>query len=61
MTVLKYFQYVYLVFAIYFIYDAITKFMQDDQNYLLSAFFAIAAIGMFFFRRNFANKQKNKI
>jgi uncharacterized membrane protein len=59
MTYLKYVQYLYLLFGVFFIYDGITKAMRGE-DYILSALFALAAIGMFFFRRKFANKYKNK-
>lgn len=55
MNYLKYTQYVYLVFALYFIYDGIMKWGQEDKPYL-SFIIAALAIFMFFFRRRFAKK-----
>ncbi len=55
MNYLKYTQYVYLVFGIYFIYDGIMKW-SDPEKPWLSFIIAALAIFMFFFRRNFAKK-----
>jgi hypothetical protein len=55
MNYLKYTQYVYLVFALYFIYDGISKWGQEDKP-ILSFIIAGLAIFMFFFRRRFAKK-----
>ncbi|MCW2118671.1 hypothetical protein [Flavobacterium sp. 7A] len=56
MNYLKYTQYVYLVFAIYFIYDGIIKWTEEGANPLMQFFIAGMAIFMFFFRRKFAKK-----
>ena len=48
----------YLVFAGFFIYDAYTKAL-NDEDYWLSVIIALVAIGMFFFRRHFYNKHQN--
>ncbi|BCY27499.1 hypothetical protein KK2020170_03670 [Flavobacterium okayamense] len=58
MTYLKIVQYMYLVFAGFFIYDAYTKAL-NGENYWLSVIIALVAIGMFFFRRHFYNKHQN--
>jgi purine-cytosine permease-like protein len=58
MTYLKIVQYVYLVFALFFFYDAYSKAM-NGENYWLSVIIAVVAIGMFFFRRHFYNKHQN--
>ncbi len=55
MNYLKYTQYVYLVFAAFFIYDAVSKYM-NAESYLLSIIIAAVCVFMFFFRRNFAKK-----
>ena len=59
MNYLKYTQYVYLVFGIYFIYDGIMKWNNPDKPWL-SFIIAGLAIFMFFFRRNFAKKFENR-
>ncbi|MDR7208303.1 hypothetical protein [Flavobacterium piscis] len=56
MGYLKYTQYVYLVFAVYFIYDGIIKLNADNDAFWLSFAIAVMAIFMFFFRRKFARK-----
>lgn len=62
MGYLKYTQYAYLIVAVVFIYDGITKINSGNDTPWLS--FMIAAIGvfMFFFRRKFAKKfeERNK-
>ncbi|MHC0439939.1 hypothetical protein [Flavobacterium sp. 3-210] len=56
MGYLKYTQYVYIAFAVYFIYDAITKMNEGVESYPLSFVIAGMAIFMFFFRRRFVKK-----
>ncbi len=59
MTYLKYIQYFYLAFALFFAYDAFTKY-NNNQDYILSIAIAIVAFGMFWFRRHFYKKHNNK-
>ncbi|WP_316635199.1 hypothetical protein [uncultured Flavobacterium sp.] len=56
MGYMKYTQYVYIAFAIYFVYDGITKLNQGNDNSTLSFIIAGMAVVMFFFRRKFAKK-----
>lgn len=49
-----------MVFAVFFIYDAITKMNSKDESYLLSFGIAAVCVFMFFFRRSFFNKAKNR-
>ena len=56
MNYLKYTQYVYLVFGLFFIYDGISKMRGTDETPWLSFIIAGVAIFMFFFRRKFAKK-----
>ena len=56
MGYLKYTQYVYIAFAVYFIYDGVTKLNEGNANYALSFIIAGMAVFMFFFRRKFAKK-----
>ncbi|AWG21197.1 hypothetical protein FFWV33_06440 [Flavobacterium faecale] len=60
MNYLKYTQYIYLVFAVYFIYDGITTYMEGKENPLMQFFIAGMAIFMFFFRRKFAKKMSDR-
>ncbi|KIX20993.1 hypothetical protein SY27_09440 [Flavobacterium sp. 316] len=59
MNYLKFIQYFYLAFGVFFLYDAFTKY-QNNENYIMSIAIAVVAIGMFFFRRHFYNKHKNR-
>jgi uncharacterized membrane protein YjjP (DUF1212 family) len=56
MNYLKYTQYVYILFAAFFIYDGITKLNEGNDNSTLSFIIAGLAVFMFFFRRKFAKK-----
>ena len=56
MGYLKYTQYAYLIVAVVFIYDAITKMNAENDTPWLSFLIAGMAIFMFFFRRKFAKK-----
>ena len=56
MGYLKYTQYVYIAFAVYFIYDGVIKLNEGNENYALSFIIAGMAIFMFFFRRKFVKK-----
>lgn len=56
MNYLKYTQYVYLVFAIFFLYEGISKWNDSENKPWLHFMIAAMAIFMFFFRRKFANK-----
>ena len=62
MTYLKFIQYIYLVFACFFLYDAFRKYQEGKEfnDILLSIIIALVAIGMFFFRRHFHNKYQKK-
>ena len=59
MTYLKFIQYIYLIFAGFFLYDAFDKY-NNNENYILSIIIAGVSIGMFFFRRHFHNKYQKK-
>jgi hypothetical protein len=58
MTYLKYVQYFYLAFGIFFIGYAVLNFINNEE-YLFTFLMGLAAIGMFFFRRKMYNKYKN--
>lgn len=55
----KIFQYAYLVFAVLFIYDAITKYMNTGEIVYPSILLGALAIFMFFFRNKFRKKFDN--
>lgn len=56
----KIFQYAYLVFAVLFIYDAITKYMNSGEIVYPSILLGALAIFMFFFRNKFHKKFDNR-
>lgn len=60
MSYLKYTPYFYLVFAIFFIYDAIEKWNDVNETPYLSLFIAALGVFMFFFRRRFAKKIQDR-
>lgn len=62
MGYMKYTQFIYLLFAGFFVYDGITKINDPNNNPWLSFIIAGMAIFMFFFRRRFLKKmgEQNK-
>ncbi len=52
---IKYAQYLYLIVAILFVFDAFTKF-RSNQSYWINLLLAFIAILMFMFKRKFAKK-----
>ncbi|SFZ93051.1 hypothetical protein SAMN05428642_1021152 [Flaviramulus basaltis] len=56
----KIFQYAYLVFAILFAYDAITKYLNMGEISYPSILLAALAVFMFFFRKKFSKKFENR-
>ncbi|MEO8252751.1 MAG: hypothetical protein ABI554_00085 [Flavobacterium sp.] len=60
MGYLKYTPYIYLIFAVFFIYDAIAKWNDPTATPVLSLLIAGLGIFMFFFRRRFAKKMHDR-
>ncbi|MDW5287935.1 hypothetical protein [Formosa sp. PL04] len=56
----KLFQYAYLIFAVIFLYDLVTKYMATGIVEYSSLLLCAAAIFMFFFRKKFNKKFDNK-
>jgi hypothetical protein len=56
MNYLKYTQYAYLVAGLIFAYNGFIESSSGTDKSYLSFILAVAAIGMFFFRRKFAKK-----
>lgn len=50
MKVYRFTVYLYLIFGLFFVYDTINKYINKDENYILSLVFAVLAIFMFYFR-----------
>jgi hypothetical protein len=55
MSFLKLFHYVYIIFAVFFVYDAFVKY-QNNESVTMSLLLAAGALFMFFFRRRFNKK-----
>ena len=60
MNYLKYTQYLYLIVAIVMIVNGFIELNSGTDKVYLSFILAAVAIGMFFFRRKFANKFDNQ-
>lgn len=61
MKLLGFFQYVYLVFAALFLYDAYSEWTNDNgSRALMSLLLGALAIFIFFFRKRFRNKFKDQ-
>jgi hypothetical protein len=60
MKIFKFFQYAYLLFAIIFLYDVISKYLDSGDIDYMSLLLAGAAVFMFFFRKRFNKKFENK-
>ncbi|MFC5682563.1 hypothetical protein ACYE2N_12250 [Flavobacterium sp. MAHUQ-51] len=60
MNYLKYTPYIYLLFAGFFVYDAIEKWNNPKETPLLSLLIAGLGVFMFFFRRRFVKKMQDR-
>ena len=60
MKIFKFFQYAYLLFAIIFLYDVVSKYFELGTIEYTSLLLAAAAVFMFFFRKRFNKKFENK-
>lgn len=60
MKILKIFQYAYIIFAVLFLWDAISNWYIDRNRSYMSLFFVALAIFMFFFRKRFASKFQDR-
>lgn len=56
----KFFQYIYLIFAILFFADAFTKFQNNDTSWWISGLLGLGAVFMFFLKRRFAKTYNKK-
>ncbi|MCF7567597.1 hypothetical protein L3X37_04360 [Sabulilitoribacter arenilitoris] len=56
----KFFQYAYLVFGILFLYDALSKYINNGEIAYASILLVALAIFMFFFRRKFTKKFEDR-
>ena len=60
MKILQFLKYAYLVFAILFLYDAINKWNNDRNGAYISLLFVALAVFMFFFRKKFRKRFKDR-
>lgn len=60
MKYLQFTQYIYLIFGAFFVYDGFRKMNGGEESYWLSFGIAVVCVFMYFFRRSFFNKAKNR-
>jgi len=60
MKILKFFQYAYIIFAVLFLWDAISNWSIDRSRSYMSLVFTALAIFMFFFRKRFGKKFEDR-
>jgi hypothetical protein len=53
-------EYGYLAISLFFVYEAITTYSIDSKKAIIYLAFAILAVFMFFFKRNFRKKRFNR-
>jgi len=58
--VYRFFEYAYLLLAVFFAYEAINNWNTERNRAYLFLFFVVVAIFMFFFKRNFRKKMENR-
>jgi uncharacterized membrane protein len=56
----RFFEYAYLVIAVFFAYEAINNWSTQRNRAYLFAFFVAVSIFMFFFKRNFRKKMEER-
>ncbi|OBX26831.1 hypothetical protein LX77_02272 [Gelidibacter algens] len=55
----KIIQYIYLFIAIFFIYETVRLWNEDRGKAYMLLFFAVLAVGMYFFKKHFRKKMNN--
>ena len=60
MKILKIFQYAYIVLAVLFLWDAISKWSEDRNGAYMSLFFTAFVTFVFFFRKRFNKKFEDR-
>lgn len=60
MKILRLFQYAYIIFAVLFLWDAISNWSVDRSRSYMSLLFVALAVFMFFFRKRFAKKFQDR-
>ncbi len=56
MKIFKYIEYIYLIAACFFLFEAYSEWGNEGYRSFLYLFFVVAAIFMFFFKRNFRKR-----
>lgn len=56
----KYFEFAYLIFAAFFIFEAIRIWNTERSRAYLFLFFVVVAIFMFFFKRRFRKRLEDR-
>lgn len=59
-TLQKVIQYIYLFIAVFFIYESVRWWNEDNGKAIMLLVFAAMAVGMYFFKKHFRNKMMNK-
>ena len=60
MKIISILQYLYLGFAALFLFDAIDKWNNEGYDAYISLFFFALAVAMFFFRKKFKKRFKDR-
>ncbi len=55
-TIHKVIQYAYLFIAVFFIYESVRMWNEDNGKAIMLLVFALMAVGMYFFKKYFRNK-----
>jgi len=56
----RFFEYAYLLMAVFFAYEAINNWNEFPNRAYLFIFFVVVSIFMFFFKRNFRKKMDKR-
>ena len=60
MKIISILQYLYLGFAALFLFDAINKWNSEGNDAYISLFFSALAVAMFFFRKKYKKRFKDR-
>ncbi|MEZ4803630.1 MAG: hypothetical protein R2797_12735 [Gelidibacter sp.] len=60
MKLQKFIQYAYLLIAIFFAYETFRNWNQDRDRAYMLMFFAVLAVFMYFFKKNFMKRFEDK-
>ena len=60
MKLISYFKYFYIIFAVLFAYDAVSKWSANRNGAYMSLFFVAFAIFIFFFRNKYQKRFKDR-